>query len=230
MLKLEDIHKSYQDLHVLKGISIEVKTGEIVTIVGKSGAGKSTLLHIAGTLDNPDSGTIQLDGQALSGLSSNKLADIRNTKVGFVFQFHYLLPEFSALENVCIPALIAGTNERNARKKAKELLEYLGLSDRIEHKPDELSGGEQQRVAMARALINDPKIVFADEPTGNLDTQTSDEMHNLLLKLREDLNQTFIIVTHNNELAKLSDRTLVMEDGRIVAERGNGQNGNKKSK
>ena len=221
MLKLTDIHKSYQELHVLRGISLEVKTGEIVAIVGKSGAGKSTLLHIAGALDIPDRGNVTLEGQALDGLSNNKLAVVRNQKIGFIFQFHYLLPEFEALENVMIPALIGGKGEKAARKKATDLLAYMGLADRLGHKPDQLSGGEQQRVAIARALVNDPVIVFADEPTGNLDTQTSDDMHQLILKLRDDLNQTFVIVTHNKELADLSDRTLVMEDGLIISDQRN---------
>ena len=218
MLKLTDIHKSYQDLHVLRGISLEVQTGEIVAIVGKSGAGKSTLLHIAGALDLPDRGNVSLEGEKLDGLSNGKLAVIRNKKIGFIFQFHYLLPEFDALENVMIPALIGGQSEKLAKSKATDLLTYMGLSDRLHHKPDELSGGEQQRVAIARALVNDPVIVFADEPTGNLDTQTSNEMHQLILKLRDDMNQTFVIVTHNMELANLSDRTLLMEDGLIISD------------
>lgn len=215
MLKASDIHKSYGNLHVLNGVNIEIQKGEIVSIVGKSGAGKSTLLHIMGTLDNPDKGELIINGTKISALSEKEIAIFRNKNIGFIFQFHHLLPEFSAVENVCIPAFIQKRNEAEVEKKAKELLDYLGLKDRLTHKPTQLSGGEQQRVAVARALINNPGIVFADEPSGNLDSATSIELHNLLFKLRDDFNQTFVIVTHNDELAKMSDRCLTMEDGKF---------------
>ena len=218
MIKALNIHKSYGSLHVLKGVNLEVKTGEIVSIVGKSGAGKSTLLHILGTLDKPSSGEVIIDDKNTSHLTEAQLAAFRNQHIGFVFQFHHLLPEFTAVENVCIPAFIQKQNEKQARARAIELLNYLGLAERLDHKPTQLSGGEQQRVAIARALINRPTIVFADEPTGNLDSVTSRELHQLLFNLRDDFNQTFIIVTHNEELAKMSDRTLVMADGLIVEE------------
>lgn len=211
----DNINKSFGDLHVLKGVKLYVKKGEIVSIVGKSGAGKSTLLHILGTLDRPDSGTLEINGQNLSKLSEKKLAVFRNSNIGFVFQFHHLLPEFTALENVCIPAFIQNQNKDMAEKRAKELLDYLGLAKRLSHKPNQLSGGEQQRVAVARALMNKPSIVFADEPSGNLDSSSSRELHQLLFNLRKDFNQTFIIVTHNDELAEMSDRRLVMEDGKF---------------
>ena len=213
MIKAIDIHKSYGNLHVLKGVNFEVSKGEIVTIVGKSGAGKSTLLHILGTLDKADKGTLMIDQTSVLGLNEKALSDFRNTNIGFIFQFHHLLPEFNALENVCIPAFINKTSEDVARKRAAELLEYLGLAQRMDHKPSELSGGEQQRVAVARALMNQPGIVFADEPSGNLDSATSKELHELLFQLRNDFQQTFVIVTHNEELARMSDRTVVMEDG-----------------
>ncbi len=213
MLKAINIHKSYGSLHVLKGVDLEIKKGEIVSIVGKSGAGKSTLLHILGTLDNPDTGSLIINETEVSNLVQNPLANFRNTNIGFIFQFHHLLPEFTALENVCIPAFINKTSEQAALKRGKELLDYLGLSNRLTHKPTQLSGGEQQRVAVARALMNNPAIVFADEPSGNLDSESSKDLHQLLFKLRNDFQQTFIIVTHNEELAKMSDRTLIMKDG-----------------
>jgi lipoprotein-releasing system ATP-binding protein len=215
VITAKNIHKSFGDLHVLKGVDLEIRKGEIISIVGKSGAGKSTLLHILGTLDNADSGSLSINGIEVSQLSGNKLAGFRNEHIGFVFQFHHLLPEFTALENVCIPAFIRRTPEQEAIRKAKDLLDYLGLSDRLQHKPTQLSGGEQQRVAVARALVNGPDVVFADEPSGNLDSQSSQDLHQLLFRLRKDLNQTFVIVTHNKELAEMSDRTLTMVDGRF---------------
>ncbi|MBT3545666.1 MAG: ABC transporter ATP-binding protein [Saprospiraceae bacterium] len=217
MIQGKDIIKSYEDLQVLKGVNIDITKGEIVSIIGKSGAGKSTLLHIVGTLDHSDAGTIVINGVDTTRLNKKNLAKFRNETIGFVFQFHHLLNEFTALENVTIPAHIQGTNATEAEKKAKELLDYLGLGDRMEHKPQELSGGEQQRVAVARALINDPAVIFADEPTGNLDASSSDDLHNLFKKLQSEMGQTFLIVTHNQELAKLSDRTLTMQDGRIIS-------------
>ena len=215
MIEAKGINKSYGKLHVLKGVDLIVKQGEIVSIVGKSGAGKTTLLHILGTLDNADNGSLLIQNEKVEGFSPKELAAFRNQKIGFVFQFHHLLPEFSALENVCMPAFIANREKSEVESRAKELLTYLGLKDRIEHKPNQLSGGEQQRVAIARALINNPAVVFADEPTGNLDSNTSDELHQLIFQLRKDFNQTFVIVTHNEELAKMSDRILEMEDGKI---------------
>ncbi len=217
MIEGKGIIKSYEDLQVLKGVDIDITKGEIVSIIGKSGAGKSTLLHIIGTLDHPDTGSIIINGVDTTLLNKKDLAKFRNETIGFVFQFHHLLNEFTALENVTIPAHINGSNASNADKKAKELLDFLGLKDRMEHKPQELSGGEQQRVAVARALINDPAVIFADEPTGNLDASSSDDLHNLLKKLQAEMGQTFLIVTHNTELAKLSDRTLTMQDGRIIS-------------
>ena len=216
MIQATNIKKSYGDVHVLKGVDLHIDQGEIVSIVGKSGAGKSTLLHILGTLDVADQGNIEINGELISNLNVKKLAQFRNNSIGFIFQFHHLLPEFNAIENVCMPALINKIPESQAIKRAKELLDYLGLKDRLDHKPNQLSGGEQQRVAVARALINKPLVVFADEPTGNLDTNTSQEIHQLVLQLREDFKQTFVIVTHNTELAKLSDRTLEMKDGLIT--------------
>lgn len=218
MLIGKNIWKSYGDLAVLKGVDLEIDGSEIVSIVGKSGAGKSTLLHILGTLDLPDKGEVSIDGTSISGLSPKALAAFRNEKIGFVFQFHHLIPEFTALENVCIPALIRKDSKKEAELKAEKLIEYLGLKERKFHKPSELSGGEQQRIAVARALVNNPSIVFADEPTGNLDTQTSSELHQLFLKLKEEYKQTFVIVTHNVELANLSDRILEMSDGRFVGQ------------
>ncbi len=213
MLKASNIHKSYGNLHVLKGVDLLVEKGEIVSIVGKSGAGKSTLLHILGTLDNPDRGELLINDQSVFKLPSRPLAQFRNENIGFIFQFHHLLPEFTALENVSIPAYINKNSKIDITARAKELLSYLGLSDRLDHKPTQLSGGEQQRVAVARALMNQPSVVFADEPSGNLDSESSKDLHRLLFQLRDDFQQTFIIVTHNEELAKMSDRTLVMKDG-----------------
>lgn len=215
MIVAKNIVKKYGTLEVLKGVSLDVRKAEIVSIIGKSGAGKTTLLHILGTLDLPNSGVVEIDGQDTSKFKQKDLAAFRNEKIGFVFQFHHLLNEFSAIENVCFPAFIKGTSKAKAEKRAKELLDYLGLADRIHHKPKQLSGGEQQRVAVARALVNDPAVIFADEPTGNLDSDTSSELHALMLKLRKDFNQTFVIVTHNDELSALSDRIVRMEDGQI---------------
>jgi len=215
MLTANNIKKAYGELEVLKGVGFDIPSGTITSIVGKSGTGKSTLLHILGSLDTPDSGLVEIDNINIYKLSKNKLAKFRNEKIGFIFQFHHLIPEFTAIENITIPALIKGETKKNASKEAEKLLEYLGLSDRSSHKPNQLSGGEQQRVAVARALINKPKIIFADEPTGNLDTQTSFELHNLITNLKHDFNHTFVIVTHNMELAKLSDRCIEMQDGLI---------------
>ena len=215
MLKAVNITRKYGQLEVLKGVDIDVSKGEMVSIVGSSGAGKSTLLHILGTLDKADSGSIWLNQQQIDLLKGEKLSAFRNRHIGFVFQFHHLLPEFSALENVCIPGWIAGTPKKNVEKRAIELLELLGLKDRMENKPNQLSGGEQQRVAVARALINQPDIIFADEPTGNLDSTNARELHALFWQLREQFQQTFLIVTHNEELAALSDRVLHMKDGRM---------------
>lgn len=217
MIQAKGINKSYGQLHVLKGVDLHIRQGEIVSIVGKSGAGKSTLLHILGTLDNPDSGEMLISNTNTAKLNHKQLADFRNKNIGFVFQFHHLLPEFTALENVCIPAYIGRKSGSEVEKRAKELLDYLGLAERITHKPTQLSGGEQQRVAVARALMNEPHIVYADEPSGNLDSVSSQDLHNLLFELRKDFNQTFVIVTHNEELAKMSDRILTMEDGRIIS-------------
>lgn len=216
MITATDIHKSYETLNVLKGVTITIDEGEIISIVGASGAGKTTLLHILGTLDRANSGTLEINNVNISTLSDKKLAEFRNKNIGFVFQFHHLLPEFTALENVCIPAYIAGTSESVAEEKAKELLTFLGLAERMDHKPNELSGGEQQRVAVARALVNNPSVVLADEPSGNLDSATAKELHQLFFTLRRKFNQTFVIVTHNEELANMADRKLVMRDGNIV--------------
>lgn len=219
MLRAEQIVKRYGDLTVLKGVNLEVKKAEIVSIVGSSGAGKSTLLHILGTLDTPDSGSIIIRDTRVDLLKPNALAVFRNTHIGFVFQFHHLLPEFSALENVCIPGWLAGVRKSTVEDKARQLLKTLGLAERADHKPHTLSGGEAQRVAVARALINSPDVVFADEPTGNLDSIRGKELHDLFLQLRADLGQTFVIVTHNEELAQMSDRVIHMKDG-LVAEDG----------
>ncbi|MBL7882685.1 MAG: ABC transporter ATP-binding protein [Bacteroidia bacterium] len=216
MIKAENIKKSYGHLQVLKGVNVAIKKAEVVSIVGASGAGKTTLLQILGTLDKADSGEVLINGIQISSLSGNKLAEFRNKNLGFIFQFHHLLPEFTALENCCIPAYIAGAKPADAETKAIELLDFLGLKDRIHHKPAELSGGEQQRVAVARALINNPMVVFADEPSGNLDSTAAEELHKLFFTLRDKFNQTFVIVTHNTELAEMADRKLVMKDGNII--------------
>jgi lipoprotein-releasing system ATP-binding protein len=216
MIRTTNITKSFGDLQVLKGVSLQIGKGEIVSIVGASGAGKTTLLQIIGTLDKPDNGSILINGVDVSSLSDKKLAAFRNKEIGFIFQFHQLLPEFTALENVMIPALIAGTAPREAENRAKELLDYLKLSDRIEHKPNELSGGEKQRVAVARAIINNPSVILADEPSGSLDTHNKEELHNLFFDLRAKYGQTFVIVTHDKHLASISDRVIEMKDGEIL--------------
>lgn len=217
LLQAQNVHKSYGTLKVLKGISLNINAGEVVSIVGSSGAGKTTLLHILGTLDSSDSGSVMIDGKNLSDLKGKELARFRNKKIGFVFQFHHLLPEFTALENVQIPALIGGMNQKEAKERASNLLEKLGLASRLHHKPSELSGGEQQRVAVARALANHPAVVLADEPSGNLDSDNARELHKLFFTLREEFGQTFIIVTHNAELADMADRKLVMKDGKMIS-------------
>lgn len=215
ILQAKDIFKTYGELQILKGVSLEVQKGEVVSIVGASGAGKSTLLHIIGTLDRPDKGQLSLNGQELDKLNEKKLSDFRNRNIGFVFQFHHLLPEFTALENVSIPGYIAGTPQKVVEKRALELLERLGVADRAAHKPGALSGGEQQRISVARALINNPAIILADEPSGNLDSENAASLHRLFFDLRDSMQQTFIIVTHNQELASISDRTIHMRDGLI---------------
>lgn len=217
MITISNIKKNFGSLEVLKGISLVINKGEVVSIVGPSGAGKTTLLQIIGTLDRPDDGSVVIDGQDITGLSHGKLADFRNRNIGFVFQFHQLLPEFSAVENVMIPALIAGKSRRQAKEKALSLLEMLGLSERVDHKPAQLSGGEKQRVAVARALVNDPAVVLADEPSGSLDSKNKSELHQLFFELRDRLGQTFVIVTHDESLAELTDRTIYMRDGMIVS-------------
>ncbi|MCB0531869.1 MAG: ABC transporter ATP-binding protein [Lewinellaceae bacterium] len=216
LLQAQNIHKAFGKLEILKGVNVAVSKGEVVSIVGKSGAGKSTLLHILGTLDNADQGELRINETLVRGLGGRQLAAFRNRHIGFVFQFHHLLPEFTAEENVCIPGFIQKRPESAVRKRAAELLDYLGLSNRVTHKPSELSGGEQQRVAVARALINQPDIIFADEPTGNLDSAASQDLHQLIRRLSDEYNQTFVIVTHNKELADLSDRCLEMRDGLLV--------------
>lgn len=216
MIEVQNVTKSYGQLQVLKGINLHVNQSEIVSIVGASGAGKTTLLQIIGTLDKADSGTVTINGQRVTGLNDTSVSEFRNRHIGFVFQFHQLLPEFTALENVMIPALIGRVKEWEAKKKAKELLELLGLSSRLEHKPNELSGGEKQRVAVARALINNPSVILADEPSGSLDTENKVELHKLFFDLRDQFGQTFVIVTHDEELAKLTDRTIHMKDGLIL--------------
>lgn len=219
MITAKNIHKYYDALHVLKGVDLHIQKGEIVSIVGASGAGKTTLLQILGTLDNPSKNAdalLEINGENLIKMMDKELSKFRNTQLGFIFQFHQLLPEFSALENVCIPAYIAGKEKSTTEREATRLLDYLGLSDRLNHKPNELSGGEQQRVAVARALINKPAVIFADEPSGNLDTASAENLHQLFFKLREEFGQTFVIVTHNEALANMADRKLVMKDGLIV--------------
>lgn len=215
VIKVNNIRKSYGKLKVLDGINLEIEKGEIVSVVGASGAGKSTLLHIIGTLDKPDSGDVLIGGVSMQVLNDNKLSEFRNSNIGFVFQFHHLLPEFTALENVCIPAFIGRVSKGKAMARAKELLEYLNLGERLDHKPSELSGGEQQRVAVARALMNEPAVVLADEPSGNLDSASAVELHKLFFNLRDELKQTFVIVTHNQELANMADRKLLIRDGVI---------------
>lgn len=216
MIKVTNIRKCFGELEVLKGISLEVNKGELISIVGASGAGKTTLLQIMGTLSRADAGEIEIDGHQLSTLSESALARFRNQRIGFVFQFHHLLPEFSALENVAIPALIAGRDRKEAQERARELLTMMGLSDRLEHKPSQLSGGEQQRVSIARALINNPAVLLADEPSGNLDSRNRDEIHRLFFDLREKLGQTIVIVTHDEKLASTADRCIRIEDGRVA--------------
>lgn len=216
MIKAEGIRKSYGELKVLKGIDLEIAKGEVVSIVGSSGAGKTTLLQIVGTLDKPDAGKIHFNGIETGSLKGKDLAAFRNTNIGFVFQFHQLLPEFTALENVCIPAYIAGKGKPEAELRAKELLNFLNLGERLEHKPSELSGGEQQRVAVARALVNNPSVILADEPSGNLDSENKNELHKLFFRLRDTFGQTIIIVTHDRELAGMSDRILQIKDGVII--------------
>lgn len=216
MLTATGITKSYGDLNVLKGIDLHVEESEIISIVGSSGAGKSTLLHILGTLDTPDSGTLVINKQDMSRLRGSEKASFRNKRIGFIFQFHNLLAEFSALENVCIPGYIGGGNDADVADRARKLLTRLGVGDRSDHKPSELSGGEQQRVAVARALINDPAIIFADEPSGNLDSRNAEELHRLFFDLRKEFGQTFVIVTHNEELANMADRKLEIRDGAII--------------
>ena len=213
MITIKDIKKSFGSLEVLKGIDLHIEKGEVVSIVGPSGAGKTTLLQIIGTLDKPDSGSVCIDGIDTTQLSQKKLADFRNRHIGFVFQFHQLLPEFTALENIMIPAYIAGTNNKAAKQRAEELLQFMGLADRAKHKPNELSGGEKQRVAVARALVNNPAVILADEPSGSLDSKNKEELHQLFFDLRDKFGQTFVIVTHDEQLASITDRTIHMRDG-----------------
>lgn len=216
LLQATNLRRTYGNLPVLKGINLIIQAGEVISIVGASGAGKSTLLHILGTLDRPDEGAVQLAGESVFTLNDQQLARFRNEQIGFVFQFHNLLPEFSALENVCLPGFIAGRDEKQVRERAEKLLHSLGLQDRLNHFPSQLSGGEQQRTAVARSLINQPAIIFADEPSGNLDSKNAEELHELFFSLRDQFGQTFVIVTHNEQLADLADRKLVIRDGIIV--------------
>jgi len=216
MITAKGIYKSYDKLQVLKGIDLEVAKGEIVSVTGPSGAGKSTLLHILGTLDLPDKGTLEINGNNIPQLTKKQLSQFRNLQIGFVFQFHHLLPEFTAVENICIPSLIGHKNPTETKKRALELLDFMRLSNRADHKPSELSGGEQQRVAVARALVNNPAVVMADEPSGNLDAENARQLHELFFNLRKEFDQTFIVVTHNEELATMADRKLVMRDGKFI--------------
>ncbi len=216
MVKATEIHKSYGDVEVLKGIDLHIKEGEVVAIIGASGAGKSTLLHILGTLDKASGGTVEIDGVDITSMKHEEISEFRNQKIGFVFQFHQLLPEFTAIENVMMPALIAKKSKKDAREEAERLLDFFGMGHRLEHKPNQLSGGEKQRVAVARSLINNPAVIFADEPTGNLDTHNRDELHKLILQLREAFKQTFIVVSHDPQISKIADRTLHIVDGKIV--------------
>ncbi|MCX2740241.1 ABC transporter ATP-binding protein [Pontibacter anaerobius] len=218
MLQVTNIHKKYGSLEVLKGIDLTIGTGEVVSIVGASGAGKSTLLHILGTLDTADTGDVLFDEKNIARMNAADMARFRNRHIGFIFQFHNLLPEFTAVENVCLPGFLAGRPEKEVRQRAEELLHMLHLSHRLDHKPSEMSGGEQQRTAVARALINSPKVIFADEPSGNLDSKNAQDLHDIFFRLRNEFNQTFVIVTHNEQLATMADRTLVMKDGQIVEE------------
>lgn len=217
MIEIRNVEKSYGTLHVLKQINLTIENSKVVTIVGPSGAGKSTLLHLIGTLDRPDSGEVVIDGTNLRTLSDDQLSEFRNRHIGFVYQFHHLLPEFTAVENVALPAMIAGKSRKEALVHAAELLDFLKLKDRVDHKPNELSGGEQQRVAVARALMNNPELILADEPSGNLDTDNAKKLHQLFFDLRDQFHQTFIIVTHNEELASLSDRKIVLQDGCVIS-------------
>ena len=217
MILAKNIHKYFDSLHVLKGVDLTINKGEIVSIVGASGAGKTTLLQILGTLDTFSEGSLEIDGVSISSLNRKSIAKFRNSNLGFIFQFHQLLPEFTAAENVCIPAFIKNTPKVEAEKRAQELLSFLGLSHRSSHKPNQLSGGEQQRVAVARALMNNPSMILADEPSGNLDTESAENLHQLFFKLRDEFGQTFVIVTHNEDLAEMADRKLVMQDGKIIA-------------
>ena len=218
MIDIQGITKSFGSLQVLKGIDLHIGRGEVVSIVGPSGAGKTTLLQIVGTLDKPDSGEVVIDGVKVGGLHKKKLADFRNRHIGFVFQFHQLLPEFTALENIMIPAFIGGASKKTAEQRARELLRFMNLEDRASHKPSELSGGEKQRVAVARALVNNPAVVLADEPSGSLDSKNKEELHRLFFDLRDKFGQTFVIVTHDEQLAKITDRTIAMKDGMLVNE------------
>ncbi|MFM8949424.1 MAG: ABC transporter ATP-binding protein [Bacteroidota bacterium] len=216
LVKVKDIHKSFGTVQVLKGVTVEIAKSEIVSIVGASGAGKTTLLQILGTLESPDKGIVEIDGKPIHNLKGNDLSQFRNRHIGFVFQFHNLLPEFTAIENICLPGMILGTKDQELKSRASLLLDYLGISHRANHKPSELSGGEQQRVAVARALINNPALVLADEPSGNLDSENAMELHKVFFNLRKEFGQTFVIVTHNNDLASMSDRTIRLSDGKVV--------------
>lgn len=216
LVTVSNVHKSFGNVEVLQGVSLQIQKSEVVSVVGASGAGKTTLLQILGTLEVPDSGTVEIAGQPVHSLKGNALSAFRNRHIGFVFQFHNLLPEFTALENICLPGMILGTKESELSSKAMELMDYLGISNRSNHKPSELSGGEQQRVAVARALINNPALVLADEPSGNLDSENAHELHSVFFKLRQEFNQTFVIVTHNNDLAVMSDRIIRLQDGKVL--------------